>query len=621
MRSFRGARARAGRGGWLGAAVIAGIVVGPAPAQEPTPGATPAAEVKERGGVVPIEREDMIRLVPPGDQTPAIRRPDPMEILAPPGYIVETFATRLDFPADIAFSDRGEVFIAESGPLGLGDSPVRTPPAQIIQVRPDNTKRVIYDTNVSTADVRRADSSAQMPEGLIPPITGMTWHNGKLYISHRSRISVLDLSDEDPRTRFRTIVNGLPVWGRAVNGKPIFDPKGKLVFFVPTQGNAGVIDEVGASVILSTNKLRARDIPGEDVELTGRTFRVPLETANHAGTYFAAPDERIMVEAGRYTGKVPYEHLHKLVPPEGEGRDRTGAFAPIWGGSEAGRVVKGERVCNGAFFRCDPDGKNLERIAWGFRDSGGYGFAPDGRLICTHEGIDTTAPRSAWFDTDSVYEVVAGEWYGWPDFFGGLPGDDPRFGYKGDPVEPLLTAETHRRLLGGRSRPRQPLMRLPVQSTPRGMAFGRADFGIDPGDVLVAEMGTTLPAFKGPYLVDSAFRFEEWQQILEERPAQVPPGVEWDWPGFKVQILDLDTGRAFDFLTNATRGPATAGRGTGLERPVQLEWGPDGALYVVDIGVIQPAMFQGRTVLNAHSQTGVIWRVHRGGHEGDLPGR
>ena len=75
-----------------------------------------------------------------------------------------------------------------------------------------------------------------MPEGIIPPIKGITWHDGKLYIAHRSRISVLDLEDENPETRFKTIVNGLPEWGEFLGGKPIFDRDGKLVFSVSDAG-------------------------------------------------------------------------------------------------------------------------------------------------------------------------------------------------------------------------------------------------------------------------------------------------------------------------------------------------------------------------------------------------
>ncbi len=308
----------------------------------------------------------------------------------------------------------------------------------------------------------------------------------------------------------------------------------------------------------------------------------------------------------------------RLVPPEGD--DRTGAFVPLWTQTKPGQVIQGEPLCNGAFFRCDPDGSNLERIAWGFRSCFGYRYGPDGRLICTQNGANPIAPRKLWFDTDTIYEVSRGEWYGWPDFFSGIPITDTRYSIAGEPQGFLLTQETHRRLLGGRSRPRQPMIRLPAHVAAQGIVFGRSAFGIDPDDLLVAEMGTIVPQFKGGQLFWPAPDREERALIQDHMPAGAPSDANFDWPGFKVQRVDLATGTLQDFLVNTERGPATAWRGGGLERPLQLEWGPDGALYVVDFGVISSRQREKITVLNAHIRTGVIWRVRRAGMPPLRPG-
>ncbi len=214
------------------------------------------------GRIAEMLSREVVEKVPPADATPSYRHPDPSQIQAPPGYVVEVFASALDFPVDIAFSDAGDIYIAEAGHHGFGTEPVRATVPQIIQIRPDGTRLTIYENTLSVDQVRQADSSTNMPEGIIPPIKGITWRDGKLYIAHRSRISVLDLSDPDPTTRFRTIVNGLPEWGQFVGGKPIFDRDGKLVFFVSTQGNAGVVDEQWAMQILELNKLKAHEDPG-----------------------------------------------------------------------------------------------------------------------------------------------------------------------------------------------------------------------------------------------------------------------------------------------------------------------------------------------------------------------
>jgi hypothetical protein len=143
------------------------------------------------------------------------------------------------------------------------------------------------------------------------------------------------------------------------------------------------------------------------------------------------------------------------------------------------------------------------------------------------------------------------------------------------------------------------------------LVFGRAEFGVAPNDILVAEMGTVIPQFKGGRLFSTPTEREERVRLLDRKPRKAPAGVEFEWPGFKVQLVDLDGGRVQDFLVNTTRGPATAARGGGLERPVQLEWGPDGALYVVDFGVLSVFELDEGTAMNAHVDTGVIWRVRR----------
>ncbi len=111
-----------------------------------------------------------------------------------------------------------------------------------------------------------------------------------------------------------------------------------------------------------------------------------------------------------------------VVPPPGyvvetfDDKKMTGVYVPLGTKTDPGYTVKGQEICNGAFFRCNPGGSDLERIAEGFRSSFGYRFAPDGRLICTQNSANPLPPRGLWYDYESIYEVVDGEWYGWPDF-------------------------------------------------------------------------------------------------------------------------------------------------------------------------------------------------------------
>ena len=90
------------------------------------------------------------------------------------------------------------------------------------------------------------------------------------------------------------------------------------------------------------------------------------------------------------------------------------------------------------------------------------------------------------------------------------------------------------------------------------------------------------------------------------------PHLKDSWPGYRVQRVNLSTGQASDFLVNRSRKPASASGGEGLERPIQLEWGPDGSLYVVDFGRID-ILEDAKESMDARPSTGKLWRVTREG--------
>ncbi|MBU1823249.1 MAG: hypothetical protein KKG00_17345, partial [Bacteroidetes bacterium] len=305
---------------------------------------------------------------------------------------------------------------------------------------------------------------------------------------------------------------------------------------------------------------------GEDVTLTGKNYWVPTE-------------------------KVKIVEADSTV---------TGAYGPLGETTRAGQVVKGEKICNGAFFRCNPDGSNVERIAWGLRSSFGYRFSPDGRLISTMNSANPMPPRGLYFDYEPVYEIVQDEWYGWPDFYSGIPITDERFGVKKEDRTFVLTRETHQRLLKGKKLPRQPIVLLPVHSAAEGMVFGNSRFGVPDNDILVAEFGAIIPFFKGK---------EYHPKLPEGVPSEenAPAGVKYNWPGFRVQQVNLTSGQATDLIYNKNRLPASVQESGGLERPIQLEWGRDSSLYIVDFGVVE---FDD-TGMNAQPYTGVLWKVSK----------
>jgi glucose/arabinose dehydrogenase len=495
---------------------------------------------------------------------PIDREVNPSAINLPPGYRIEAVATGLNFPTDITFGRNGEMYVSEAGGHFYGTDPAAAPPPRILQIMPDGSKRVVYDNAVSIEAIRAARTYEEIPEGLFGPMEGITYNpnNGLIYIAHRTRYSTLN-----PQTgEFRTILDNLPAWGIFHNTKPAIDPRtGQIVFSVSSQGNAGPVDFAIMKNIAFYNKPDRHEIPCEDVTLTGKNFPV------HNG----------------------------FTPQEGDSA-MTGAFVPFGVTTQPGQTIQGQLICNSAVYRMDPDGRNLQLIAWGVRNPFHHAHSPAGRLIMTNNSGNAIPPRRIFDDWETIYEIKEGEWYGWPDYYSSVPITDPRFSkpedpdYKGKPKphEFLLTEETRSRLLKGRERPPEPLVRLEPHAAAQGFVFGRSDWGMDPeNEIILAEFGTV-------------------QKFTTKGPNP---------PGYRVTRVNLRTGDVTPFISNKSGRPASASKGTGdqsggLERPLRMAWGPDGALYLVDFGVFDTYPKE----KTSYGSTGVIWRVTR---TGDAPMR
>lgn len=88
--------------------------------------------------------------------------------------------------------------------------------------------------------------------------------------------------------------------------------------------------------------------------------------------------------------------------------------------------------------------------------------------------------------------------------------------------------------------------------------------------------------------------------------------------GFKIVRVDMKRRRVYDFAVNRIQGPASRLPHEGFERPSHCQFGPDGALYVVDGGEVRLAPEEGsiRDLIG----TGTLWRIRRiEGPRGDLP--
>jgi glucose/arabinose dehydrogenase len=494
------------------------------------------------------------------------RKLDPSAINVPPGYKVEVFAKGLNFPTDITFTKDGDAYISEAGGHFYGTDPAKAPPPRILRVMPDGTTKVVFDKAVPFTAIQKAKTYQEIPQGLIGPIEAVTANpdNGLLYIAHRTRYSVLD-----PKTgQFKTIIDKLPAWGIFHNTKVQFDKDGKMVFGVSAQGNGGPVDFAIMKVISFYNKPGVREVPCEDVVLTGEDYLVDNEFTKEKG------DEKL-----------------------------TGVFVPYGTQTEPGQKIKGEFWCNSSLYRANADGSNPKLLAWGIRNAFHQEFGPDGKLYFSNNSGNPIPGRPVYDDWETVYSLEEGAWYGWPDYYSGVPitdkrfhkPQDPQFKDKKMPMDVIshkfaLTEDTHKRLLKGKPTPPQPLVKLPPHAAAQGFVFPQKAFGFSNSEIALAEFGAVIP-----YEVAKS-----------------------ETQGFQVSRVDLKTGKREPFMWNKSGKPASAApgqpapQGGGLERPLRIEMGPDGAMYVVDFGVfdVSPKP-KDKPTKAAFANTGVIWKVSK----------
>ena len=240
-----------------------------------------------------------------------------------------------------------------------------------------------------------------------------------------------------------------------------------------------------------------------------------------------------------------------------------------------GQVIPGNVKASGTIHRCNPDGSDLELVAWGLRNPYGLAFAADGRLYATEHGMDNRSKRHIVGDFDDLYEIEEGRWYGWPDFASGIRLDDPAWGEGGQGREPVLAEFPD-------PEPPKPVVSFKPHAAANGVAISPGGaFGFE-GQAFVALFGDLAPI---------------------TTPRLATP------VGFRVVRVHLELREIVDFAVNRIQGPASKLPHDGFERPSHCAFGPDGALYVTDFGEIDIA--PEKAGIRVQAGSGSLWRIRR----------
>src|SRR5438552_4122866 len=517
------------------------------------------------------------------------------DIVVPQGFEVSVFAKGLNFPTAVAFrgdARRFDVFVLESG-HGL---PSRCN---------DETSSVVGGqfsaTNPFTPDILVFDESGRLIRGPLAKPTasggGLQAHGPAIDIAFEKGFEGGRLFATDSNQAIRApatnaqnnssrIVTVNPQTGQVtpfISGLPTGDHPAEQITFKDgwiywSQGsttNSGVVgrDNGGGA--------NQHDIPCQDITLSGHLF-----------------------DSGGGVTSSGYSDF-------GTHRTTVKAFD--------GATGKG--ICDGSILRAKVNAANpkstIEPFSWGYRNPYGIRFAPDdhalkGGLFVTENGEDERGARPTNNSPDRLQLAQQNrdgspDYHGWPDRFGFLDSTQAVFNPVGGP------GDNNAAVVVGMPVPH--VLAFPPQPVTAPLALEPADVAIVGLD-FVPNSFVHGPVKRGAALAgrEGDFGFSKSNGTPEEgHDVQL---INFSRPG---EPLQLQLQR---FAHNSTFEQAFVGQIHGINRPVDLKFGPDECAYLVDYGAVRDfgqsdpdSKFKvaGDGPLLQIPGTGVIWKICRVG--------
>ncbi len=463
----------------------------------------------------------------------------------PPNVDLTVYAKGLTAPSALAFDydegpNKGTLFIAESGRGGH--------PARIYGFRPDGSYFELYPKG-ELAQLAQLPPIQKLPFDighgsfeLDGAIGGMVVSGGRIYVSHRDRNGRGRITAFNYDGTHFTIDGDFPAEGDfGMTDVAVRPSDGRIFFGVGAMTNSGVVGLDNFAIGWVKDHPLACDLPYRLLKLLGYRF----DTHNPFAGLFGPSDTAVT---------APYQSFNHSnqtrIPPAPNDKP------------------------TGAIYSVSPGGGDLRVEATGLRDPRGLAF--DGyTLYFTDDGMEMRGTRPVKDDFDSLLKLIPGTWYGFPDYSRDLQSISlPRFQ---PPVEMLIVsgypelAPVINLDESGLVRPdlaRETLLRATFPSL-----SGAARFDIVPSD--------------GPF---RDFRGNAVVALSGDRAPFATSGVPLSAPvGYKVVRCDPDVnnGPVSDFVRNTRGLPAHLLGGDAdkaLERPVDVKFGPDGALYILDFG-------------------------------------
>jgi glucose/arabinose dehydrogenase len=546
---------------------------------------------------------------------------DGEDIVVPKGFKVEVFVKDLNFPTDLAFvgnKDRFHVVVLESGtglPSRCNDN--RTTGGPFAPDNPFTPDVIVFDQDGRPISGRLGKPTPAgggfQPDG---PAIGLSFerdfHGGRLFGTdsnqgvrgapgtgnNTSRVLEIKISNDRKTAQIVPLIRGLPTGDHPTEQIVVKD--GWLYWSQGSTTNAGVTghDNGGGG--------NQQEIPCQDIMLSENLW-----------------------DSG---------DGHKSSGFSKHGEARPGAKVPAFEGA----TQKG--MCSGAILRArisNPQ-KTVEPVAWGFRNPFGLRFSPPdhplkGQLLISENGEDERGARPVNNAPDRLAIARQNpdgtpEWHGWPDRFGFLDSTQAIFNPQGGPADDLCPAFPVC----------DPRLKMPPQ-TPVGniLAFPPqppvAPLALEPADIAAVGLDFAPKAFLGGVVKKHAVL------LSREGDFGFAPGNGDPILGHDIELInftklgnphELQMSRfAFNCPRPSQRhdpdgsprcdvhsNQAFTDMLRGINRPITVRFGPDGAAYLVDYGAVRDfgrSDPESRFRNDANAPlvqipgTGVIWKISR----------
>ncbi len=483
-------------------------------------------------------------LLPKAQQKPFDRR----AVEYPSGFVLTPLVRGLNCPTALCFDpERNELLVAESGIDGS---------------EPHIFGYHLGDGGKYFSIYPFKRTVSWYPTGFViyGPVGGMVVHHGRIYVSHRDREGRGVITAFGYDGSHATVIANLPAQGD-YGVTDLAVKNGRLYFGIGTATNSGVV--------------------GLDNWEAGWLKHHP-DVCDQIYSW-ANPPKPLVLNGNRFDNRNPRPGLGEPDVVV------TTPFQPF-GHSNQSRI-RPQSIPNGAVCSVAlDDGGDFQVWATGLHNPRGLAADSYDHLFATVDGMELRGTRPVANDPDALVNVVQDASYGWPDYTTtGHPITDPAYA----PPISFLVRSGYSELT--------PLVNAAASGLNLADNFNVA--GKFPSLSGAAKLAFVPDA--GPF---ARFARSVVVALDGDRAPYASGGLKLlGFVGGKVALVDPLNGKVEDFVFNTAARPASRQEyGTvALERPCDVKFGPDGALYILDFGQME----NDTAVPRYHNGTGAIYKL------------